>query len=67
MIDEISTAGITIVTEFMKNGFMPSQRTPVHASCHALTHGAKVQCVGGVSRLPVRSWSRSLNDVDSIT
>ena len=67
MIDEISTAGITIFTEFMKNGCMPSQRTPVHAPLHAFTHGAKLGCAGSVSMLPVCSSSMLLTDVDSIT
>ena len=46
MADEISTAGSTISTEFMKKGFRPPQSMPVQAVDHALAHESKLGDVG---------------------
>ena len=47
---EISTAGTTKLTEFMKLRCRPEQSTPVHALPQAFTHGSKVGATGSASR-----------------
>src|SRR5471030_2694848 len=67
IVVEIATAGTTIATLFMKNGFRPPQSVPVQASSQALVHDPKFRLVGSDSRLPPRIWSMSLSDVTTIT
>src|SRR5882762_5053537 len=67
MADETSTAGITISTEFMKNGRKPPQSMPVQAVDHAFAHASMFGDVGSDNRLPSRICAMSLSDVVSIT
>ena len=62
-----STAGITIITELMKNGRSPPQSTPVHAELHALLQASRLGALGSDSRLPARTCAMSFSDVVTIT
>ncbi len=64
---EMATAGTTIITLFMKNGFRPPQSVPVQAWSQALPQDAKLGLVGSDIRLPPRIWSMSFSDVTIIT
>src|SRR3954463_8815790 len=67
MDEEMSTAGTTMYTEFMKKGFRPPQSMPVQAVDQALAHESRLGDVGSDSRLPPRTCAMSFSDVVTIT
>lgn len=63
---EMITDGTDMITEFIKYGRSPSQRTPMHACDHA-SRQCEIQLMGQVQQAPVRISARSFREVDSTT